>query len=132
MSREIISTPKAPAAIGPYSQGVTAGGHFVFTAGQIPINPETSELVQGTIQVQTRQVLENLKAVLEAAGTSLKNVVKTTVFLSDMNDFSAMNQVYAGYFPENPPARSAVQAARLPKDVNIEIECVAVLPKNSC
>ncbi len=128
MSRQVVSTDKAPAAIGPYSQAIVAG-NFVFTAGQIPIDPKTSQLVTGDIQTQTRLVLENLKAVLEAAGTDLAHVVKTTVFLRDMNDFGAMNEVYARYFPKNPPARSAVQAARLPKDVGIEIECVAVLPE---
>ena len=128
VSRKVVSTNKAPAAIGPYSQAIVAG-NLVFTAGQIPIDPKTSQLVTGEIQAQTRLVLENLKAVLEAAGTDLSHVVKTTVFLKDMNDFGAMNEVYAQYFPQNPPARSAVQAARLPKDVGIEIECVAVLPE---
>jgi len=127
MNRQIISTEQAPAAIGPYSQGVVAGGQFIFTAGQIPINPKTGELVQGDIQTQTRQVLENIKAVLKASNAGLENAVKTTVFLSDMNDFAAMNEIYAEYFPQNPPARSAVQVARLPKDVKIEIECVAVV-----
>ncbi|NOY76760.1 MAG: RidA family protein [Calditrichaeota bacterium] len=127
MNRHIISTDQAPAAIGPYSQGVSAEGSFIFTAGQIPINPKTGELLSGDIQTQTRQVLENVKAVLKAAGAGLENVVKTTVFLLDMNDFAAMNEVYAQYFPQNPPARSAVQVARLPKDVKIEIECIAVV-----
>ena len=127
MNRQIISTEQAPAAIGPYSQGVVAGGQFIFTAGQIPINPKTGELVQGDIQTQTRQVLENIKAVLKASNAGLEDAVKTTVFLSDMNDFAAMNEIYAEYFPQNPPARSAVQVARLPKDVKIEIECVAVV-----
>ncbi len=128
MSRKVVATDKAPAAIGPYSQAIVAG-NLVFTAGQIPIDPKTSQLLTGDIQAQTRLVLENLKAVLIAAGTDLAHVVKTTVFLKDMNDFGAMNEIYAQYFPENPPARSAVQAARLPKDVGIEIECVAVLPE---
>ncbi len=127
MNRKIISTDQAPAAIGPYSQGVVAEGRLIFTAGQIPINPATGELVQGDVQTQTRQVLDNLKAVLTASGAGLGNVVKTTVFLSDMNNFTAMNAIYAEYFPQNPPARSAVQVARLPKDVKIEIECVAVV-----
>lgn len=127
MNRKIISTDQAPAAIGPYSQGVVAEGSFIFTAGQIPIHPKTGELVRGDIQTQSRQVLDNLKAVLEASGAGLENVVKTTVFLSDMNDFAAMNEIYAEYFPQNPPARSAVQVARLPKDVRIEVECVAVV-----
>jgi len=127
VNRKIISTDQAPAAIGPYSQGVVAEGSLIFTAGQIPINPKTGELVRGDIQTQSRQVLDNLKAVLEASGAGLENVVKTTVFLSDMNDFAAMNEIYAEYFPQNPPARSAVQVARLPKDVRIEVECVAVV-----
>ena len=126
MNRKIISTDKAPAAIGSYSQGVVGDGKLIFTAGQIPINPKTGQLIPGDIQAQTRQVLENVKAVLKAAGAGLGNVVKTTVFLLDMNDFAAMNEIYAEYFPQNPPARSAVEVARLPKDVKIEVECVAV------
>ncbi len=126
MTRETVSTDKAPAAIGPYSQAViTSGTKLVYTAGQIPIDPETGQITGDDIQAQTRRVLENLKAVLEAAGSSLNSVIKTTVFLKDMNEFAAMNRVYAEYFPESPPARSAVQAARLPKEVSIEIECVA-------
>ncbi len=125
-SKEIISTTKAPAAIGPYSQAVRAG-NFLYTSGQIPINPETGEIVEGDTAKQTEQVLKNLKAVLEAGGATLENVVKTTVFLKDMADFAVMNEVYARYFTENQPARSAVQAARLPKDVGVEIEAVAVL-----
>ena len=128
MSKRIIQTDKAPAAIGPYSQGVKAtAGEVLFTAGQIPMDPETGELVNGDIQVQTRRALENVKAVVEAGGSSLDNVIKVTVFLRDMNDFAAMNEVYSEYFKENPPARSAVQVARLPKDVGIEIECLAVV-----
>ncbi len=125
MEKQIISSKNAPSAIGPYSQGVVAEGRFIFTAGQIPIDPKTGKLIQGDIKDQTRLVIENIRAVLEAAGSGLANVVKTTVFLADMNDFAAMNEIYAQYFSENPPARSAVQVARLPKDVKIEIECVA-------
>jgi len=126
--RECIKTDRAPAAIGPYSQAVVAKTEkLVYTAGQIPIDPNTGEIVGGDIEEQTRQVLENLKAVLEAAKSGLKSVVKTTVFLQDMEHFAAMNGVYAEFFPTNPPARSAVQVARLPKDVLIEIEAVAVV-----
>ncbi len=125
--RRTIATDRAPGAIGPYSQGVTAAGTLLFTAGQIAIDPGSGELVDGDIRVQTRQVLRNLSAVVEAAGGSLAGVVKTTVFLKDMNDFAAMNEVYAEFFGEDPPARSAVEVARLPKDVLIEVECIALV-----
>jgi len=124
--KEIICTKAAPAAIGPYSQAVKTDRGFLFTAGQIPIDPETGNVVIGDIQVQTRRALENLKFVLEASGSGLTAVVKTTVFLKNMDDFSAMNQIYAEYFTEEPPARSAVEVSRLPKDVLVEIECIAV------
>ena len=124
--RTVIATDQAPAAVGPYSQGVRAG-KFVFTAGQIPMDPATGKLVGGDIQAQTRRVLQNVQAVLEAAGASLSNVVKVTVFLLDMNNFKAMNEVYAEFFTENPPARSAVQAAALPLGVDIEIEAIALI-----
>jgi 2-iminobutanoate/2-iminopropanoate deaminase len=127
MKREIIATEKAPAAIGPYSQAVRAG-EFVFTAGQVGLDPASGQLVQGGIEAQTRQVLANLEAVLEAAGTSLANVVKTTVFLADIGEFKQMNGVYAGFFPGGPPARSAVQVAALPLGARVEIEAVAILP----
>ncbi|MEZ5425287.1 MAG: RidA family protein [Pyrinomonadaceae bacterium] len=123
--KEIISTEKAPGAIGPYSQAVKAG-NFVFCSGQIPIDPETGEFVSQDVAEQTEQVIKNLKAVLEAAGTGLGNVVKTTVFLADMNDFGAMNEVYAKHFNENKPARATVQAARLPRDARVEIEVIAL------
>ena len=126
--REIIKTERAPAAIGPYSQAVRAGG-FVFASGQIPLDPMTGEFVPGGIAEQTEQVMRNLGAVLEAAGTGLENVVKTTVFLADMNDFAAMNEVYGRYFKENPPARATVQAARLPRDARVEIEIIALAGK---
>ncbi|MFB3905939.1 MAG: RidA family protein [Acidobacteriota bacterium] len=119
-----ISTPNAPNPVGPYSQAIRAGG-FVFASGQIPLNPSTKELVRGPIEDQTRQVLENLKNVLTAAGSSLEKAVKTTVFLSDLNNFEAMNSVYATYFGETPPARSTVQAA-LPKGVDVEIDVIAL------
>jgi 2-iminobutanoate/2-iminopropanoate deaminase len=121
-----VKTDKAPQAIGPYSQGIVANG-FVFCSGQIPLVPQTGELSTGGIEDQTRQVLKNVGAVLEAAGTSLDNVVKATVFLQDMNDFAAMNKVYAEFFKPPFPARAAVQVARLPRDVKVEIETIAVL-----
>lgn len=127
MQRTVVATAQAPGAIGPYSQAVCVQGSLVFTAGQIPINPATGELVTGDIAAQTRQVLENVKAILEAAGASLASVVKTTVFLKDMNDFAEMNAVYATYFREAPPARSTIEVARLPKDVRVEIETVAAI-----
>ena len=123
--KTILSTPPAPAAIGPYSQGVAAGS-LVITSGQLPIDPATGTFAGEDIAAQTRQSLANVKAVLAAAGFGLEDVVKTTVFLKNMDDFAAMNQVYAGFFPENPPARSAVEVARLPKDALVEIEAIAV------
>jgi 2-iminobutanoate/2-iminopropanoate deaminase len=125
MEREIITTDQAPGAVGPYSQGVR-GGDFVFTAGQLGIVPGTKEFAGQDIQSQTRQALQNLKAVLEAAGSCLKHVVKTTVFLVDMGEFAQMNAVYAEFFPEQPPARSAVQAAALPLGGRVEVEAVAL------
>ncbi len=124
MEKLVISTNAAPAAIGPYSQAVRAG-NLVFVSGQIPINPATGGLVQGDIRLQTRQVLENLKNILGAAGSSLENVVKTSVFMKDLNDYAAINEVYQEFFPSAPPARAAVQAARLPRDAGVEIEAVA-------
>jgi 2-iminobutanoate/2-iminopropanoate deaminase len=126
--RDIIKTERAPAAIGPYSQAIRAGG-FVFASGQIPLDPQTGEFVPGGVAEQTEQVMRNLSAVLEAAGTSLESVVKTTVFLADMNDFAVMNEVYGRYFKENPPARATVQAARLPRDARVEIEVIALAGK---
>lgn len=122
---QVIATAHAPRAIGPYSQAVLANG-FTFLSGQIPLDPATNQLVEGDVTVQTERVLENLKAVLEAGGSSLGKVVKTTVFLRDMADFPRMNEVYARYFAVNPPARSTVQAARLPRDVSIEIDAIAL------
>ena len=124
--KETISTEKAPGAIGPYSQAVKTG-NMVFCSGQIPIDPTTGEFISNDVAEQTRQVLINLSAVLEAAGTDLNNVVKTTVFLADMNDFTAMNEIYAEFFNENKPARATVQAARLPRDARVEIECIAIV-----
>lgn len=122
--KEIIATDKAPGAIGPYSQAVKCG-NMVFVSGQIPIDPATGNFVSEDIAEQTEQVLKNLKAVLEAAGSSLGAVVKTTVFLADMNDFAVMNEIYGRYFNENSPARATVQAARLPRDARVEIDCIA-------
>ncbi|WP_088228003.1 RidA family protein [Desulfosporosinus sp. FKB] len=124
MSKQTLNTPNAPAAIGPYSQGIKAG-NLIFTSGQLPLNPQTGELV-ADIEGATKQSLDNVKAILESSGSSLGKVVKTVVFLRDMNDFAAMNAIYAAYFPENPPARSAVQVARLPKDAILEIEAIAL------
>ncbi len=125
-SPSIVQTDRAPAAIGPYSQAVVANG-FVFTAGQIPIDAQTGQLVEGDVAAQTEKVLDNLRAVLEAAGSSLAHVVKTNVFLRDMNDFAGMNGVYETFFAATRPARSTIQAARLPRDCAVEIECIAVL-----
>ncbi len=127
MAKETISTDKAPSAIGPYSQAVKSGS-YIFTSGQIPINPANGEIAAGGIEAQTRQVLENLKAVLKAGGSGLQYVVKTTVFIKDMNNFSTINKIYGEYFAAPYPARSLVEVARLPKDVEIEIEAVAVIP----
>jgi len=124
--RERIQTNNAPAAIGPYSQAIKANG-FVFVSGQIPINPETGDFVSGGIAEQTEQVFKNLKAVLEASGSSLDQVVKTTVFLADMKEFSGMNEVYATFFSGPPPARATVAAAGLPRDARVEIELVALV-----
>ena len=124
--KHIISTEKAPAAIGPYSQGVsTALRSITITSGQLPIDPATGTFAEGGIAGQTRQSLENVKAVLEASGFTMDDVIKTTVFLNDMNDFGTMNEVYSTYFAANPPARSAVEVARLPKDALVEIEAIA-------
>lgn len=123
-----IATDKAPAAIGPYSQAIRVG-NLLFTAGQIALDPATGSVVEGDIKVQTRQALQNVGAILAAAGTSFSNVVKTTVFLKNMADFAAMNEVYAEFFPAPFPARSAVEVASLPKDVKVEIEVVAFVPE---
>ena len=123
--KKIISTPNAPAAAGAYSQAVVSKG-FAFLSGQIPLDPATGQLIEARdIAAQTQRVLENLQAVLEACGSSLNKVVKTTVYLKDMGDFAQMNEVYARYFPEKAPARATVEAARLPRDVRVEIDCIA-------
>jgi 2-iminobutanoate/2-iminopropanoate deaminase len=123
--KEIIATQNAPKAIGPYSQAVKLNG-FVFLSGQIPLDPRSGELVTGSIQVQTERVLENMKAVLQAAGLSFDHVVKTTVFVKDLADFPHMNEVYGKYFGMNPPARSTVEVSRLPRDARVEIEAIAI------
>ena len=125
MQKEIISTAKAPAAIGPYSQGVKIGD-LIFTSGQLPVNSETGEM-PSDIKEATKQSLENIKAILEEAGSSLDKVIKVVVFIKDMNDFAKVNEVYRTYFTENPPARSCIEVARLPKDAVIEIEAVATV-----
>lgn len=127
MKQRVIVTEKAPAAVGPYSQAIRTEG-FIFTAGQIAINPATGKLIDGDVAAQTDQVLKNLGAVLEAGGSDLSHVVKTTVFLADISQFSAMNEVYSRYFTQNPPARSTVQAAALPLGARVEIEAVAIVP----
>jgi 2-iminobutanoate/2-iminopropanoate deaminase len=123
--KEIIQTDQAPHAIGPYSQAIKAGG-FIYASGQIPTDPQTGQFVLGGIQEQTEQVLKNLAAVLEAAGSGLSRVVKTTVFLVDIEEFAAMNEVYGKFFKEQPPARATVAAARLPRDARVEIEAIAL------
>lgn len=123
--KDSIQTDRAPQAIGPYSQAIKAGG-FIFCSGQIPTNPATGQFVQGGIAEQTEQVLKNLSAVLEAAGSSLDRVVKTTVFLADIAEFAQMNEVYGKFFAETPPARATVEAARLPRDARVEIEAIAI------
>lgn len=124
--KDIVSTDKAPSAIGPYSQAVKSNG-FIFVSGQLPLDPATMELIPGDIASQTRKVLENATAILQAAGSSLEKVVKCTVLLQDMADFAAMNGVYAEFFNDNPPARAAYQVARLPKDALVEIEMIATI-----
>jgi len=124
MTKKVISTEAAPKAIGPYSQAIVSNG-VAYLSGQIPLDPKTGQIVEGDIAQQTERVFENIKGVLEAAGASFDTVLKTTVFLQDMSDFTRMNEIYARYFPKDPPARSTVQAARLPRDVRVEIECIA-------
>ena len=128
MSKEVIFTDKAPKAIGPYSQAIKFG-NILFISGQVPVNPATVELT-GDIKVQTRQVLENIKSILAAAGASASDVVKTTVFLQNLDDFAAMNEIYGAYFPKEAPARSTVEVARIPRGALIEIEAIAVIDKD--
>ena len=124
--KDIVQTDSAPKAIGPYSQAIKAGG-FLFVSGQIPIDPQSGQFVPGGIAEQTEQVLKNLSAVLKAAGSGLDRVVKATVFLADMDEFVAMNQVYGKYFPSNPPARATVEVARLPRDARVEIDVISLI-----
>ena len=123
--KRVVRTDQAPSAIGPYSQAVIASG-WIFAAGQVALDPRTGQLVPGDVRIQTKRVMENIKAVLAAAGSTMDKVVKTTVFLRDLNDFGTMNEVYGEYFQENPPARSTVQVAKLPRDAAVEIEVVAL------
>lgn len=123
--KDVISTEKGPKAIGPYSQAIRANG-FIFISGQVAFDPATGQLVEGDVAKQTTRVLDNLKAIVEAAGSSLEKAIKATVFLKDMNDFTAMNEVYARYFSHQPPARSTVEVARLPRDVRVEIDLIAL------
>lgn len=125
MSKEVIATSSAPAAIGPYSQGIKANG-FLFTAGQIPLDPATGKIVEGDITAQAERVMQNLAAILAAAGTSFERVVKTTCFLANLDHFAEFNKVYAGYFTAQPPGRSTVQVARLPAGALVEVECIAL------
>lgn len=128
MARHIIHSDDAPKAIGPYSQAVKVScGEMVFCSGQIPLDPKTGQMVEGDVAVQTKQVMENLKAVLAAAGAGFEHVVRCNIFLADMNDFGVVNEVYGTYFPNNPPSRATVQVARLPRDSSVEIDCIAMV-----
>ena len=126
MTKKVIHTDRAPEAIGPYSQAIQAGD-FLFLSGQIPLDPKTGELVKGDIRIQTRQVLENIRGVLESQGSGMKDVVKATIFLKDIGNFNQVNEIYATYFPSSPPARSTVEVAKLPRDADIEIEMIALI-----
>jgi len=129
MAREVVQTEKAPKAIGPYSQAIKVDcGKMIFCSGQIPLDPQTGAMIEGDVAAQTRRVMENLRAVLEAAGAGFEHVVRCNIFLVDMNDFAVVNEVYGQYFPKDPPSRATVQVARLPKDARVEIDCIAVLP----
>lgn len=127
MKKEIVITNEAPTAIGPYSQAVKING-YLYVSGQIAINPTNGEIVKGEVKNQTVQVLENIKAILDAVGASFENVIKTTVYLTDMGDFTSMNEIYGEYFPNAQPARACVEVSRLPKDVSVEIEAIAFVP----
>jgi len=124
--RDVIATPDAPQAIGPYSQAIRAGS-FLFVSGQIPLDPASGEIVPGGVAEQTRRVLASMEAILKASGSGMDKVVRTTVYLKDMGEFAAMNEVYAGFFSQSPPARATVEVSRLPKDVRVEIDCIALV-----
>lgn len=126
MTKQIIATEKAPAALGPYSQGVVASGEMIFVSGQIPIDPATGALVEGDAAVQATRCMENIQAILAEAGVGMENIVKTTIYLKDMNNFGAVNEAYGKYFEKDAPARGCVEVARLPKDVQVEIEAIAI------
>lgn len=126
MTKTILATEKAPAALGPYSQGVVAAGEMIFVSGQIPIDPATGALVDGDVAAQATRCMENIKAILAEAGVGMENIVKTTIYLKDMNNFGVVNEVYGKYFEKDAPARGCVEVARLPKDVQVEIEAIAV------
>jgi 2-iminobutanoate/2-iminopropanoate deaminase len=126
MEKKVVFTEKAPKPIGPYSQAIITG-NLIFTAGQIPIDPATNQVVQGDIKEQTRRVLENLRAILESVGATFDDVVKVTIYMKDLNEFSAMNEVYSEYFKNSPPARTTVEVSRLPRDVRIEIDLIAIV-----
>ena len=126
MSKKILATEKAPAALGPYSQGVAASGEMIFVSGQIPINPATGNVAEGDIAAQTRQCMDNIAAILAEAGASVEDIVKTTIYLKDMNDFAVVNEAYGSYFEKDAPARGCVEVAHLPKDMQVEIEAIAV------
>jgi len=126
MSKNIIQTSNAPEPIGPYSQAVSSG-NMLFVSGQIPLDPQTGELVTGNIEEETHRVMSNIQAILQSGGTNFSQVVKCSIFVKDLNDFSKINQVYGDYFPQQPPARETVEVNRLPKDVNVEISCIAIV-----
>ncbi len=126
MSKNIIQTSNAPEPIGPYSQAVSSG-NMLFVSGQIPLNPQTGKLITGNIEEETNRVMHNIQAILEAGGTDFSQVVKCSIFVKDLNDFYRINQVYGDYFPQQPPARETVEVNRLPKDVNVEISCIAIV-----
>mgnify|MGYP000012131153 CR=1 FL=1 len=126
MTKRVLATEKAPAALGPYSQGIAASGEMIFVSGQIPIDPSTGAVVEGDISVQTKQCMDNIAAILAEAGATVEDIVKTTIFLKDMNDFATVNEAYGKYFEKDAPARGCVEVARLPKDMQVEIEAIAV------
>ena len=127
MAKLVVLTKEAPAPIGPYNQGIIASGSLLFTAGQIPLDPKTGQVVPGDIKAQTRQVLKNIQAIVEKGGATMQSIIKTTVFLSDMGEFAGMNEVYTEFFQDGPPARSTVEVAKLPRDAKVEIDAIAIV-----